>query len=117
MAQKLTGQFGIMLRVRDLEQASSWYCSHLGFTLGSHDFHDFAELHINGKNVLHLLKSDGSAPMTEPNFGLYVNDAESFHKSLKESGVNVTDMIRRSDHAEFFVTDLDGNTLGLTQWF
>ncbi|WP_409340662.1 VOC family protein [Paenibacillus sp. MBLB4367] len=113
----LTGKYGIMLRVKDLERSSSWYCTHLGFTLGPHDFNDFAELHVNGRNVLHLLKSDEASPMAKPNFGLYVNDAEDLHKTLKANGIKVTDMLRRSDHAEFLLIDLDGNTIGITQWF
>jgi catechol-2,3-dioxygenase len=117
VSQMLTGEYGIMLRVRDLEISSSWYCSHLGFTLGPHDYNDFVELHINGRNVLHLLKSDESYPMLKPNFGLYINDAEGLHKTLKENGIDVTDIIRRSDHSEFLLNDLDGNTVGVSQWF
>jgi catechol-2,3-dioxygenase len=117
VSQMLTGEYGIMLRVKDLEKSSSWYCSHLGFSLGPYNYNDFVELHINGKNVLHLLKSDESSPMVKPNFGLYINDAESLYKSLKEKGVEVTDIIYRSDHAAFLLKDLDGNSIGLTQWF
>jgi glyoxylase I family protein len=57
MTQILTGRYGIMLHVKDLEKASDWYCTILGFTLGPHDFNDFVELHLNNKNVLHLLRS------------------------------------------------------------
>ncbi|CAG7657530.1 VOC family protein [Paenibacillus allorhizosphaerae] len=117
MSQKLTGDYGIMVRVKDLEKSSSWYCSHLGFTLGPHNFNDFVELHINGINVLHLLRSDDLRPMTKANFALYINDSDGLHKNLKEKGVTVTDITRRSDHAEFSLTDLDGNTIGLTHWF
>jgi catechol 2,3-dioxygenase-like lactoylglutathione lyase family enzyme len=53
----LTGEYCIMLYVKDLEASSQWYCTHLGFSLGPHDYNDFVELHINGKNVLHLFKS------------------------------------------------------------
>jgi hypothetical protein len=31
--------------------------------------------------------------------------------------LEVTEIIRRSDHAGFLFKDLDGNTIGLTQWF
>lgn len=117
VAQMLTGNYGIMLRVKDLEESASWYCAYLGFSLGPYDYNDFVELHINGKNVLHLLKSEDSAPMVKPNFGLYTNDAERLHLSLKEKGAEVTEIVRRSDHAQFFVQDLDGNTIGIVQWF
>jgi len=113
----LTGQYGIMLRVKDLEKSCSWYCTHLGFSLGPHNYNDFIELHINGKNVLHLLKSDEPSLMAKPNFALYINDADNLHQSLKEKGAEVTDIVRRSDHASFLLKDLDGNTIGLTEWF
>ena len=114
---QLTGVYGIMVRVKDLEKSSSWYCAHLGFTLGPHDFNDFVELHIKGKNVLHLVRSDEPQPMTKANFALYINDSEGLHKTLKEKGAKVTEITRQSDHAEFSLTDLDGNTIGLTHWF
>lgn len=112
----LTGEYGIMLYVKDLAKSSSWYCKYLGFTLGPHDENDFAELHLNGKNVLHLFKSDTAAPMITPYFVLYINDAESLHQTLLENGVHVSDLIRRSDHVEFRIKDLDGNIIGLVQW-
>jgi hypothetical protein len=55
--------------------------------------------------------------MTNPYFGLNINDAELLQQNLKANNVEVTDIIRRADHIEFLLTDLDGNKVFMTQWF
>ncbi|MCR2805846.1 VOC family protein [Paenibacillus soyae] len=117
MTQRLTGSYGIMLYVGDVERSSAWFCSKLGFTLGPHDFNDFAELHLNGRNVLHLLRSNEPSPMTKPNFALYIQDSKDLHQALKEEGVTVSERVVYSDHAEFLVTDPDGDVMSLVHWF
>jgi hypothetical protein len=54
--------------------------------------------------------------MAVPHFSLYVNDAEKLHKELVDVGVEITDILRRSDHIGFQMKDLDGNVIGLVEW-
>jgi len=118
MSQLLTGRYGIMLYVPDLEQASGWYCRNLGFTFGPHDLNHFVELHINGQHVLHLFQSDDYTPLSQPIISLQTGDIDTAYRTLRDNGVEiVTDIVRRSDHASFIFRDLAGNAISMDQFF
>jgi len=116
MTSIINGKFGIQLFVRDLNQAAEWYCSHLGFTLGPHNFNDFVELHLNGQHVIHLFKHEEAAPLQRASFNLDTDDILHAYHCLKEKGVTVSELIHFSDHSGFHFSDIEGNVIGITHF-
>lgn len=116
MRTKLTGNHGIMLYSSDLQAAADWYVKHLGATLGPHSYDDFVELHVNERNVLHIFKAEPAPVMSHPFFSLNTHDAEALHQALGAAGIDISALVRRVDHVEFIVSDLNGNRYYLTEW-
>ncbi|WP_199616199.1 VOC family protein [Paenibacillus alkalitolerans] len=116
MPTVINGKFSIQLYVRDLEKAADWYCKHLGFTMGPHDYNDFVELHLNGRHVMHLLKDTNASPLRKPSFHLDTDDIHNAYLSLKEKGVTVSELVERSDHSGFQFTDVEGNMIGISHF-
>lgn len=110
------GVNGIMVYSRDLHKSSEWY-THLGFTIGDHDFDHFVDLLLDGNYVLHLVKRERFTPLAQPAFSFNTPDIEAAFQSLKEDGVEIIgDLHRHSNHAEFRFMDPDGNTMMFVNW-
>ncbi|OPA73769.1 hypothetical protein BVG16_27180 [Paenibacillus selenitireducens] len=105
-----------MLYAQDLERTSDWYCKNLGFQLGEHQFHDFVELTLDGKYVMHLFKTENKVIVTKPVFSLNTRDIESAHSRLLNNGVEVFPIESYRDHQSFSFKDNEGNMLMISQY-
>jgi glyoxylase I family protein len=107
---------GVMQYVEDLERASQWYCSNLGFAMGDFDFNDFVELKVDDKYVMHLFKTDKPLAAERATFSFDTDDIEEAHRSLSEREVDVGPIQNYGDHKAFSFKDCDGNRLMISQY-
>jgi len=105
-----------MLYVKNLEKSGKWYSNTLGFTIGNYDYNVFVELTIEDQYVMHLFKVENQRPFERAAFSFGTNDIKAAQFSLKEKGIEVTDIRECGDHSEFTFKDLDGNTLMVCQY-
>ncbi|GIP56702.1 VOC family protein [Paenibacillus sp. FSL W8-0186] len=108
---------GAMYYVKDLESACHWYCHTLGFSLGEHDFNDFAELTVDGQYVMHLFKSNGNDRAARATFSFSTNNIESTYNFIQDRGVEVSAINKHIDHSDFTFNDCDGNQLMICQFY
>ncbi|MBD0381455.1 VOC family protein [Paenibacillus sedimenti] len=108
---------GVMLYVNDLEKASEWYCSSLGFRLGNYDFNDFVELTLDGQYVMHLFKVENFDPIERAVFTFDTKDIKTTHQSLTDKGIETSTIKEYGDHSAFTFKDCDRNTLMICQFY
>jgi glyoxylase I family protein len=107
---------GVMVYVKQLKEASLWYCSKLGFELGAYDENDFAELTIDGFYVMHLFRDDNCMPYARAAFTFSTDNIEYTHGVLKRRGVLVEPIQSYGDHQSFRFRDCEGNALMVSQF-
>ena len=108
---------GVMLYVDDLEKASEWYCSSLGFRLGNYDFNDFVELTVDGQYVMHLFKAENFYPIERAVFTFNTEDIKAAYQSLIDKGIETNPIKDYSDHSSFTFKDCNRNTLMICQFY
>ncbi|TMV46611.1 VOC family protein [Paenibacillus mesophilus] len=106
---------GVMVYVRNLEQAVNWYCSRLGMDLGANDDH-FAEMTVEGKYVMHLFKADDCVPVSKAAFTFDTDDIVRAHRALSDQAVPVDPIRHYGDHSGFTFQDCEGNALMICQY-
>lgn len=107
---------GVMVYVKQLKQASEWYCSKLGFELGAYDENDFAELMIDDSYVMHLFRDDNCVPYARAAFTFSTDNIEYTHGVLKRRGVQVGTIQSYGDQQSFSFRDCEGNALMVSQF-
>ncbi|MBD3918536.1 VOC family protein [Paenibacillus sp. PR3] len=108
---------GVMVYVKQLKEASDWYCSKLGFELGAYEEDDFAELMIDDSYVMHLFRDDNCMPYARAAFTFSTDNIAYTHGVLKRRGVQVEPILTYSDdHQSFVFRDCEGNALMVSQF-
>ncbi|PWV90960.1 glyoxalase/bleomycin resistance protein/dioxygenase superfamily protein [Paenibacillus cellulosilyticus] len=107
---------GVMVYVKQLKEASEWYCSKLGFELGAFEENDFAELTIDGSYVMHLFRDDHCVPYGRAAFTFSTDNIAYIHGVLKRRGVKVEPIQSYGDQQSFGFRDCEGNALMVSQF-
>jgi catechol 2,3-dioxygenase-like lactoylglutathione lyase family enzyme len=120
MAKLFSGLDTVIIRVRDIAAATSWYVQHLGAEAIYEDEEQrLAVIEIggdadgNGASTLTLWQLDDGvewAPSSSYPI-LATPDARAAHAALQAQGVSVGDLIETPGVLFFRFTDADGNAL------
>lgn len=116
MGALLNPEVSVLLYVKNLEQASQWYCENLGFSLGQKGLNQTVELRLGGQNMLQLVQDEQSIPLTKAVFALETQDIDFAHHSLKDRQVDVLPIEDFEDNKSFRFRDAEGNVLIMTEW-
>ncbi|MCK0471049.1 VOC family protein [Halalkalibacter sp. APA_J-10(15)] len=113
----------VYMPTTNMDESIRWYEENLGFTLegnkfrdGSNDF-DVAVLMLPEGNTVVLLveihnQSFENQDKTVPTLALTCPDLQSTHHMLQERGVDVSEIIVRSEDAKYFIIkDPSGNVI------
>lgn len=106
----------VFVRVRNLDDAVTWYTEKLGLRLRWRQ-PGVACLNVSETPLTLLEASDDFVPAAEAPFNFYTDDIEAAHRFLKEAGVTVDDEILAGDGVRWFgFRDPDGNRLEVCWW-
>jgi catechol 2,3-dioxygenase-like lactoylglutathione lyase family enzyme len=118
----ITGVAHLCLRVADLERSVKFYTDILGlekaFAFHKPDGTWFGQyVHVGGRNFIELFSAQLSAPAEGQSFGhfcLEVQDIAGTARTLRERGVEVSEVKMGSDNAwQAWLADPDGNRIEL----
>jgi catechol 2,3-dioxygenase-like lactoylglutathione lyase family enzyme len=104
----------VIMRVRDLAAAQSWYATHLGLSTVFEDAEQgLAVLGLDGETSLTLWATPEGEPVTPSStFPIFsVADARAAHARLVSSGAAVEPLVEGSGVRYFRVRDHDGNPI------
>jgi glyoxylase I family protein len=113
----ITGVAHICLRVADLDRAVKFYTETLGlapaFDFRKADGTRFGQyVHVGGRNFIELFSADLAVPAEGQSFGhfcLEVEDIEGTVRTLRDRGVQVSDVKFGGDNAwQAWLSDPDG---------
>jgi catechol 2,3-dioxygenase-like lactoylglutathione lyase family enzyme len=109
----------LVLRVRDIEAMTRFYCDVLGASFVAYR-PEFAMTHLRaGASMIDLVKSDGPAGCNMDHFCLRVDpfDQDAIVSHLRKHGVAVGDIRTRygaeGNGVSIYLTDPEGNTVEL----
>jgi catechol 2,3-dioxygenase-like lactoylglutathione lyase family enzyme len=118
----ITALAHVCFTVSDLERSIEFYRDGLGL-IPAFDFTDpkgrryGLYLHAGGRNFIELFEGQVGAPAAKPSFRhicLEVDDIESTVHSLRERGIEVSEMKMGVDHSyQAWIADPDGNRIEL----
>lgn len=101
----------VFVYVSDLAQSVAWYTQNLGFE--QRWIHgNVAALNV-GETALTLMQEDGKTASSQVHFNFYTAEIAEAHAKLTSRSVPVTDIVDYGDVTVFYITDPDGNQLGV----
>ncbi|WP_164545505.1 GyrI-like domain-containing protein [Paenibacillus albus] len=104
--------------VRDVKLSAEWYRDNLGFEIGPHEYGAFAEMHLAGNYIFHLVPARGQVtPHPSSIFAFASLDIEMTYATLQARGVSVEPIEWYPDYSIFTFRDLDGNAVSINQNF
>jgi catechol 2,3-dioxygenase-like lactoylglutathione lyase family enzyme len=117
----ITGIAHACFRVNDLERALHFYCEQLGLTPAFEFVRDgkkFGQyIHVGGRAFIELFLGEVTPPVKTQSYGhicLEVDDIEATVRTLRERGVEASEIKLGSDNAyQSWITDPDGNRIEL----
>lgn len=113
----LTG-VGIFVPVSDLKRSTQWYAEVLGFKLIDDATPNAMTFIMNDEKIMFcLVRSFDFQPQPFPKnryrveqyYSFHTPDVDGAHRSLKEKGANVGEIVRYGPMRGFAVYDPDGN--------
>jgi len=104
----------VFIRVKNLEKASEWYESIMGFKITWKDMSGGYVSFAIGETALTLSRIPEGTELKvseAPLFNFYVSNVNEAHEYLTEKGIEVSEITVDGDVSWFSFKDLDGNKL------